>query len=262
MKVNQIIGIFLFATLTLQCAKQSHPTGGEKDEIPPALIQSTPPDRKTNFNKNEIELVFDEAIQVNNAREQIIITPSIGKKFEAHYRKNKVFLKLNADLSENTTYTIAFRESIQDLTERNPAANLKLAFSTGDYIDSLSIQGTVYDLLEAKPVKNYLVAAAPYTDTLNFFEHEAQWITLTNAEGEYALDNLKPGKYILYAFDDKNKNLIVDSKSERFGFLAQPVSLDSSITGIKLPVVKLDSRSLKLISAKPIASSFNIRLNK
>lgn len=262
MKLLQIFCVLVLLTLTLRCAKQSHPTGGEKDETPPLLIQTNPPDKQTNFNKNEIELSFNEAIQVNNAREQIIITPSIGKKFEATYRKNKVFLKLNAELLENTTYTISFRDAIQDLTERNPAVNLKLAFSTGDYIDSLSIKGIVYDLLEGKPVKNFIVAAAPYSDTLNILEHEAQWITLTNSDGEYTLDNLKAGSYILYAFDDKNKNLIVDSKSERFGFMAEPIALDSNISNLKIPIVKLDSRPIKLISAKPIASTFNIRFNK
>jgi uncharacterized protein (DUF2141 family) len=251
-----------FSLLLTQCAKVSQPSGGEKDTTPPNLVRTNPPNRQLNFDKNEIELVFDEAIQINNAREQIIITPTIGKKFELEARKNRAILKLNAELLENTTYTIAFREAIQDLTERNPAVNLKLAFSTGDYIDSLSIQGKVYNLLKGTPVKNYVVAAAPYHDTLNIFKHSAQWITITNDKGEYSIENLKAGSYLLYAFEDANKNLVVDSRSEQYGFLAEPVRLDSSIHELDIPTISLDSRELKLISARPIGRYFNIRTTK
>jgi uncharacterized protein (DUF2141 family) len=254
--------IALIPLILLGCAKQTTPTGGEKDEQPPTLLKSNPPDRQTNFKGNEIELTFDELVQVNAAREQIIITPSIGKKFEAEARKKTVILKLNNELKDSTTYTIMFRDAVQDLTERNPAVNLKLAFSTGNLIDSLSISGTVSSLLEDKLLKNYTVGLIPYHDTLNIFKHEAQWITITNDKGEYQLDNLKAGSYLLYAFDDKNKNLIVDSRNEAFAFKARPLQLDSSVTQQNLKTVLLDQREFKLISARPIARYFNIRTTK
>src|SRR5690606_38763439 len=117
MKTNFPIYLIITLSLLWGCAKQTTPTGGEKDEIPPTLLKSNPPNRQTNFNKNEIELTFDELVQVNNPRDQIIITPAIGKKFEAEARKNRVILKLNGELKENTTYTIMFREAVQDITE-------------------------------------------------------------------------------------------------------------------------------------------------
>jgi len=254
--------IALIPLILLGCAKQTTPTGGEKDEQPPTLLKSNPPDRQTNFKGNEIELTFDELVQVNAAREQIIITPSIGKKFEAEARKKTVILKLNNELKDSTTYTIMFRDAVQDLTERNPAVNLKLAFSTGNLIDSLSISGTVSSLLEDKLLKNYTVGLIPYHDTVNIFKHEAQWITITNDKGEYQLDNLKAGSYLLYAFDDKNKNLIVDSRNEAFAFKAKPLQLDSSVSQQNLQTVLLDQREFKLISARPIARYFNVRTTK
>ena len=262
MKIIQYVIVVLLSALILGCANQTTPSGGDKDTIPPKLIQSNPPDRQINFNKDEIELTFDEAIQINNAREQILITPSIGKKFEALARKNKVTLKLNTTLSENTTYTISFRESIQDLTEKNSVTNFKLAFSTGPYIDSLSIEGFVYDIRKGTRVKNYTVAAFPYSDTLDIFSHEALWITLTGEKGEFTMDNLKAGEYILYAFDDKSKNLIVDSKTESYGFFANPINLQETQKGLEIPVLSLDTRPLKLISAKPLSSYYNIRFSK
>jgi hypothetical protein len=257
-----ILSTALLLMLLSQCAKQTQPTGGPKDETPPKLLQTNPPDRTVNFNRNEIELDFDEAIQINNPREQLLVTPSIGKKYEMTARKNKAVLKLNADLLPNTTYTLSFRESIQDLTERNSVTNLKLAFSTGEFIDSISVSGNVYDILEGTPVKNYIVAAVLYNDTTDIFKHEAAWITITDEKGYYILENLKQASYIFYAFEDKNKNLIVDSKSERYGFIAETIQLDSTIKALDIPIYKLDARPLKLISAKPLTAYFNIRFSK
>src|SRR5689334_6781977 len=161
----------ILATIILlqQCAKQTAPTGGPKDAIPPQLVRSNPEKKGVNFKGNKIELTFDELVQLNNPREQLIITPSIGKKFEATAKKNKVTLELNSSLQENTTYNINFRESIQDLTEKNPA-KIKLAFSTGSYIDSLSVTGFATDVLTDLRVKNYTVALVQASDTFNIFK--------------------------------------------------------------------------------------------
>src|SRR5688572_9855206 len=145
MKHKWLFILLATCTLAQQCAKQTAPTGGPKDITPPRLERSTPNNKGVNFKGKEIQLTFDELVQLNNPREQIIITPSIGKKFEAIVRKNKVTLELNSELQENTTYNINFRESIQDLTEKNPA-KAKIAFSTGSYIDSLNVTGFVTDI--------------------------------------------------------------------------------------------------------------------
>jgi uncharacterized protein (DUF2141 family) len=244
-----------------QCAKQTSPTGGPTDETPPRLERSTPAHEQVNVKGSKIELLFDEAIQLNNPREQIIITPSVGKKFETTFNKNKVVLDLKTTLLENTTYNINFREAIQDLTEKNPAT-VKLAFSTGSYIDSLSINGTVQDALTEKNLSNYTVALAEASDTFNIFKHAASWITVTDKKGFFSIENLKPGNYILYAFEDKSKNLIVDSKSESYGFKGQPITLVQNIDSVRLRTFKLDVNKLKLITARTTFAYFNLRFSK
>lgn len=260
MKIRWIFFVLL-GILTFQCAKQTSPTGGPTDETPPSLTGSAPRHEQTNVKSSRIELQFDEAIQLNNPREQIIITPSVGKKFETTANKRKVVLDLKADLQENTTYNINFREAILDLTEKNPA-NVKLAFSTGSYIDSLRINGTVQDALTEKIAGNYTVALAEASDTFNIFKHPASWITITDKKGFFSIENLKPGTYTLYAFEDKSKNLIVDSKSEHYGFSAKQINLTSNIDSLKLRTFKLDVNPFKLISARTTFAYFNLRFNK
>ncbi len=251
----------LLLLLLQQCAKQTAPTGGPIDKTPPKLLGSIPKHEQTNVKSSKIELQFDEAIQLNNPREQIIITPTVGKKFETTFNKNKVFLDLKSDLQENTTYSINFREAIQDLNEKNPAV-VKIAFSTGSYIDSLSINGTVLDALTEKKLLNYTVALAEASDTFNIFKHPASWITLTDKKGFFSLENLKAGTYVLYAFDDKSKNLIVDSKSEKYGFLSQQINLTANIDSLKIRTFKLDINKLKLITARTTFAYYNLRFSK
>jgi len=253
--------LILISFIAQQCAKQTVPTGGPKDETPPTLIRSIPTNEQTNFTKGELELTFDELIQLNNASEQIIITPSVGKKFEALAKKNKVTLKLNATLLPNTTYNINFRESIQDITEKNPA-KAKIAFSTGSYIDSLSITGSVYDILTDKEASNYTIALTEATDTFNIYKHPGSWITLTNKKGRFILENLKQGTYILYTFDDRNRNIIADSKSEKHGFKSGVINLDKNLDSVRLYSYKIDTSPIKLISSRPTFNYFNIRLSK
>ena len=57
-------------------------------------------------------------------------------------------------LRENTTYSFHFGESIEDNNEKNPLSNYRYVFSTGDYIDSLSVRGTVIDAFNREISEN------------------------------------------------------------------------------------------------------------
>ena len=261
MNLRKHLHWLMYPLFFLACARQTTPTGGPKDSLAPVLQSSLPKHEQTKFRGKSVELTFNEAVQVNNPKEQIIIIPSVGKDFEATAKKNKVVLTFKDYTKDSTTYSINFRESVQDLTEKNPAKNLKLAFSTGDYIDSLSIEGYIYDPLKGKESKDATVALFQ-SDTFNIFKHKPVYLTKTNEKGEYIIENLKPGDYYLYAMEDKNKNLVVDSKSETYGFIAQKVTLTEDVKKEDIPVIKLDTRALKLTNSRPYNTYFNIKTSK
>lgn len=261
MKIDRHLYILLLPVFLLACARQTSPTGGPKDTIPPVLKTSIPQQGKTQYDAQYIELVFNELVALNNPREQILITPDINKKYKATAKKNKVVIQLENPLKENTTYTFNFRESIHDITEKNPVRNLKLAFSTGKYIDSLSIAGTVYDLQKDEPLKDATVAIYAQ-DTFNIFNHRPSYVTRTNDKGDFILENLKDGAYKIYAFDDKNKNLQVDSKNESYGFLADSIELKKNVSRLRIGLVKLDARPLKITSSRAANTYYNIKLSK
>ena len=243
------------------CAKTTSPTGGPKDTIPPILIKSIPEKESLNYDGKEIQLIFSEDITLKNQKEQIIVTPDVGKDYKIEFNKKTVTLKLAEKLKDSTTYTFSFRDAIVDLNEQNPAKNLKLAFSTGNYIDSLSIEGKVTDLLTSKEFKDITVALFQ-ADTFDIFKHKAVYITKSDKSGKYLIENLKPGNYYIYATDDKSRNLIVDSKSESYGFLKDSLVLISNLDNVDIPVIKLDARKLKISSARPYNTYFNIKTTK
>jgi uncharacterized protein (DUF2141 family) len=261
MNLRQHLHWLIYPLFFLACARQTTPTGGPKDTLAPVLQSSLPKKGQTKFKGKSVELTFNEAIQLNNPKEQIIIIPSVGKDFEATAKKNTVVLTFKEYTKDSTTYSINFRESVQDLTEKNPAKNLKLAFSTGDYIDSLSIQGLIFNPLRGKESKDATVALFQ-SDTFNIFKHKPVYLTKTNDKGQYIIENLKPGDYYLYAIEDKNKNLVADSKSETYGFIAKKITLTENVKNQDVPVIKLDTRPLKLTNSRPYNTYFNIKTSK
>lgn len=257
---NAIILIFLFL-LWNQCANVQSPTGGPKDLKPPKIIASSPKANQTSFKSQTVELTFNESIKLNNPNEEIIISPSPGKEIEFRTKGNKVLITPKDPWADSTTYSILFREGIQDITESNSPPNLRLAFSTGPNIDSLFISGVVTEMLPGNPREKITVAIYS-SDTFNIFTSTPSYFTKTNKSGAFRLQNIKAGSYKIYAFDDKNKNLKVESRSEMYAFINQHLNLKTSTDTIRLQMVTLDSRPLKLSSIRNMGTMTRIRFNK
>jgi uncharacterized protein (DUF2141 family) len=254
--------IYIFLFVLIACAKQSSPTGGPKDTIPPVVINVIPANKSIQYHGKTFELTFNEFVQLKNAREEIIINPSIGKDYEVVAKKTKVILTTPTELKDSTTYTINFREAVTDITERNPAKNLRLAISTGPYIDSLSIEGIVTTILDQKVAQEITVGVQPYIDTFSILKHTPTYFTKTDKQGKYKVENLKPGLYSVYAIRDANRNLVADTKSEVYAFLKDSILLDENKKEIDLSLVKQDLRQLKITSGRPYNTYFNIKTSR
>lgn len=243
------------------CANIQSPTGGPKDKTPPKLVSSIPPANQVNFHGLTILLQFDETVKLNNAREEIIISPSMGGDVEFIVKNNKVFITPKTKWHDSTTYSILFREGIQDITEGNSPPNLKLAFSTAPFIDSLVVSGKVIDILTGLPSDKITVAIYS-ADTFDIFKHVPAFFTKSDKQGSFALENIRAGNYHIYAFDDKNKNLKVESRSEMFAFLTNTVPLSKNVDTIALGLVQLDSRPLKVSAIRNVGNVTRVRFSK
>ena len=252
----------IFAVLAFsKCARQTQPNGGPKDTDPPELLSSTPANGEKNFHGNSIELTFDEYVKLKDPKEEILITPSPGTNTKFTAKKNKVVITPEKKFVDTTTYSIAFREGIQDINESNPTDDLHLAFSTGPTIDSLKISGSISEVFKDQ-VPEKITIGLYQSDTFDIFQHKPPLFSKSDKKGMFSISNLKAGKYFIYAFDDKNKNQKVDSKSERFGFIAKEVHLPQDRDSLQIRLVHLDTRKPKLNSIRNASTVSIIRLNK
>jgi uncharacterized protein (DUF2141 family) len=259
---KEILFLLALALVVAACATISSPTGGPKDEQPPRLVRSSPDSAQRNFQGKTIELTFDEMLQLNNPKEEIIITPSLGKQTKFKLKDERVTIEPELPFRENSTYTISFREGIKDATEGNVAEDLRLAFSTGPDLDTLFISGTLKDALLEKIPENITVAIYQ-ADTFNIFQHTPEYFTKSNNKtGTYRITNLKEGTYRIYAFQDKNKNLKIESQSESFGFISEPFQLQGNLSNVDISLARVDSRPLRLTTIRTIADVNTIRFNK
>jgi len=255
------IFITIYIILLWSCANQTTPMGGPKDETPPKLLKSTPSHKERNFKGKEIELVFDEAINLNNPKEEILISPRSDQEIEYKYKKNTVTIIPENGWDDNTTYSFAFREGIRDITENNAPENLKLAFSTGPLIDSMMVHGKI-KMATNTDLPEKITVALYQSDTFNIFEHSPNYFTLINSKGAFSLENVKAATYYIYAFQDKSSNLKVDSRTEKFGFLKEPIVLNGPVDSLTIPLINMDMRPLSINNIRRTETQSRIKFNK
>jgi len=243
------------------CANIAMPTGGPRDKTPPELVSSSPYNNELNFTGKSIELSFNEDIKLKDPKEEILIVPSLGKKTLFTVKKKKLVITPELEWLRNTTYSINFRDGVQDITEGNPVENLHLAFSTGPVIDSLSINGRIHDIFSEKiPLK--VTIALYQSDTFDIFKHTPTYFTKSDKNGKFSLSNLKAEQYYIYAFDDKNKNLKVDSKTEKFGFRTFIINPSTQIDSVDISMTAIDSRALTITNIRHTDKTSRLRFNK
>ena len=142
--------VLFFVTLTfVNCAKKGNPSGGLKDSIPPIIVKYNPENYSINFTDDEIKIHFDEYIKLKEINKELIISPPLKYQPEITPLSTGKFIKIKIKdtLKENTTYSFNFGKSIVDNTEENAFKYFKYIFSTGSFIDSLKLKGTVKDVL-------------------------------------------------------------------------------------------------------------------
>ena len=233
--------LFLLVLLLLSCAKRGFITGGLKDTIAPVLKMSFPKNFSHNFNAHEIKLTFDEYIKLKDLRKQLIISPPMKNEpliLPTNVSKY-LSIKINDTLQPNTTYSFNFGQSIVDNNEGNPLNQFKYVFSTGTYIDSLTLGGTLKDAYN-KEVESF-VSVMLYDVNDKFedsgvYNQNPRYITNTlDSAKTFKLENLKAGKYLLLAMKDYNSNTKFNPEKDKIGFRKQFITIpNDSLFELKL----------------------------
>ena len=259
-KIN-LICFLIVLFLIGSCANRGTPSGGEIDEIPPYITKSSPENYTLNFNSSEVRVYFDEYIKFKNLQKYLIISPPIDPLPEITplgTASKYLEIKFQDSLKSNTTYVFNFGESIVDNNADNVFSNYKYILSTGKYIDSLKISGTLQDALEMSNPKDIDVMLyeidSSTTDSI-IYKSKPKYITkLVDSTGQFNLENLKEGKYILIALKEENKDYIYQNENDKIAFYNQIITLPKDTGNYNL---KLFKENLDFKFGRPKHSSKN-----
>ena len=261
-KIIQVIIFIQACNLFISCAQFVPPTGGKKDEVIPKLINSIPKSEQKNFKDKTISLEFDELVDVSSLRQELLIIPEAEGIFDIKSKSKTVIIKFDKAFKDSTTYTINFRKGIKDLNERNESRNLKLVFSTGNNIDSMKIEGNIKSLLTNQPILDAHVALYKLQDSLDLKKTKPNYFTKSDSSGHYQFENIKSGKYRIYAFMDKNNNLKYETKTEEIGFRNDTIDLVKNLNSINLLMANANNEKPKNQKVLPKAEDYTIQFDK
>ena len=254
------IGMMAFMSLTLiNCAKRGSIDGGPIDSIPPVFIKSDPPNFTTNFEGNRIRIYFDEYIKLKNYQKQLIISPPLENSIISPQgsASKYVNIEIKDTLEPNTTYVFNFGQSIVDNNEDNPFSYFKYVFSTGDYIDSLTVGGSIIDELKTEPDNFVSVMLYPvdstFTDSIVYKERPRYVTNTLDSLTTFEIGNIKEGKYMLVAMKDEDANFTFQPNKDKIGFLQEFIDIpsDTSYT------LKLFKEVPETKSSRPRHSALN-----
>ncbi|WP_299553550.1 Ig-like domain-containing protein [Seonamhaeicola sp.] len=250
----RVNALFFLSLVFINCANRGTPEGGPKDEEPPKIEKEFPENYTTNFEGNEIEIEFDEFIKIKDLQKQLIISPPMEYQPEIKPlsgASKRITIKILDTLQPNTTYAFNFGNSITDNNEGNPYPYYRYVFSTGDFIDSLTVNGNIVDAFHKEPETFVNVALyevdSTFTDSI-VYKDVPKYITNTlDSLTTFSIENVKAGKYMLMALKDNNGDNKFQQKFDQIAFHKAFITVPTD----SLYTMKLFSENLDFNAVKP-----------
>ncbi len=237
-QVRQVLIFFTITLLLANCAQTGNLSGGEKDTTAPQIDSTqTTGNYQTNFEQQDIEITFQDWVQLNDIQKQLIVSPPL--EFKPKISLNKKTVRFEFDkkevLKDSTTYVINFGNAIGDITENNKVAELRYVLSTGNFIDSLEASGKVLDIDKNAAAEGATIML--YTNLADSVirTEKPYYFAKTDKSGNFKIQNLKADTFKVVTLLEENNNYLYDGGEEKIGFLEEPVIItDSSINKFDL----------------------------
>lgn len=257
--MKRIIYLIILPIITLifasSCANQQPPGGGLEDKEQPKVKLINPINLSLNFQENVLSFEFDEYIDRRSFQQAFRIYPKIESEIEYDWSRKSVDVKFTKKLNvmkPNTTFVVLINSNLIDIHGNQLTSPLSFAFSTGNKIDSASINGKIVNN-EKKIISLFCYRI---NDSNNIFDPSTQaadYITETSASGEFTFQYLSQGSYRIVAVDDEDKNELYTVDRENYGVIFKNIVLNESekISGVNI-LMKYINESDSTIETNPV----------
>ncbi len=233
LKNNSLLLFFpIIFFLFYGCATRGNPSGGPLDRTPPYISVIYPDSNATMVSGlKEISIEFSERMNEATLVNSLFISPPL--KYDMKWSgSRKLQLILKDTLKSDQTYVVSIGTDAKDERGNKMRLSAQFAFSSGEKIDQAHISGKVHGLSGKETVS--IFGYRLLNDSLDGFnKKEPDYISQTGENGSYRLNYLAKGIYRVFAVEDQNNNLLIDSDFEKIGIPYRDVVLDSTHLSFK-----------------------------
>lgn len=199
------------AWVAMSCATPIAPTGGEADRTPPELVRSLPTDGSVGFTGQQIDLLFNEYIDLQSFRTSLRFEPNLNIQYKVSWRGTRARITLDDPLPANTTVVLVLEKGLRDVRGNQIPAAIRLAYSSGDRIDNGSVSVRLAHPETGKRVD--LVDVFLYRGDTRLDE-PATYTSQSDTGGTVLFKNLPADTFRIVAVADVNRNRILDLPRE------------------------------------------------
>jgi len=159
------------------------------------------PDGKIDFEKPEIILVFNDAIDISALNEKLVIQDSKENKlpFEIKRDDDAIFtVKMLFNLKQSENYLLKLNlKNYRDVFGNKVDSLFQNKFSTSNELDFSGASGIVSDVTDSSDVVVQLQGLGPA---------KTQYEQNIGKKKKFDFKKVNPGKYLLWGYKDKNRN--------------------------------------------------------
>lgn len=236
--------VVIVAFVFVQCGQRGSPTGGPDDVTPPIVELSSPLNNSTNFSGKEVSFTFDEYVKVSGFYNEFVISPPVATPPKFKLKGKRLILTFEEEFAKNTTYNIFLGKAVKDLNKGNVLLQNQMVFSTGDYVDSLSFSGNVYDAQTMQGETEGMVHLyKTFEDSVPSKEIPAYFAQVIN--GKFQFNNLAPGKYKIFALSDINSNYLFDLPNEKIAYQTELIEVQDDMDSISVNLIAFETQNNK-----------------
>ena len=240
---------------SVACARVMAPSGGDRDQEPPRVIETEPAQNLIAMNfantTRAVRIVFDETISERSPREMVQVSPETG---EIHVDRdgNVLDVTIEGGWREGQVYRVTVLPGILDRHGNARTVPYELVFSTGGAMHANALGGIATDRITGRPVPNARVEARLTTDTATVYT------AVSDSAGFFAMRSLPIGDYRTSVYVDQNRNRVPDRTEARADSTVKLAATDTLV--LELALLARDTTPARLLRAD-IRDSAQVRLH-